>query len=132
MTKEETILNFMKSLDISREEAEQLYKDDHSETVCAEAAEMEKKAKSMGRRYENDKTADRKKPIKTPKLDEEKVSIVQFLANKLYWNGFCIDERWKQASDIKIVNSQREIRFKVGENDYSLVLTKHRNSKQSA
>jgi hypothetical protein len=36
------------------------------------------------------------------------------------------------ADELKITNIQREITFKIGENDYSLVLTKHRKSKKGA
>ena len=43
--KEKEIKNFMDSLGISREEAEQLWKDDHSDCLTEEQAELEKKAK---------------------------------------------------------------------------------------
>ena len=51
MTKEEEIKRYMEKLEISREEAEQLWEDDHEDTVLPEVAEMEKKAKKL-RRYE--------------------------------------------------------------------------------
>jgi hypothetical protein len=120
MTKEQEIENNMKLLQISREEAEQLFEDDHSDEVLPEVAEMEKKAKSLKRRYENDKTADRKKSTRTPKIDAEKVEIINAIAEMLV------------ADELKITNIQREITFKIGENDYSLVLTKHRKPKQGA
>jgi hypothetical protein len=120
MTREQEIENNMKLLQISREEAEQLYDDDHSDEVLPEVAEMEKKAKSMKRRYETDKTAERKKSTRTPKIDTEKVEIINTIAEMLV------------ADELKITNIQREITFKIGENDYSLVLTKHRKNKQGA
>jgi hypothetical protein len=120
LTREQEIENNMKLLQISREEAEQLYDDDHSDEVLPEVAEMEKKAKSMKRRYETDKIAERKKSTRTPKIDAEKVEIINTIAKML------------AADELKITNIQREITFKIGENDYSLVLTKHRKSKKGA
>jgi hypothetical protein len=108
----------MKLLQISKEEAEQLYEDDHSNEILPEVAEMEKKAKSMKRRYETDKTAERKKSTRIPKIDAEKVEIIKSVAEMLV------------ADELIITNIQREITFKIGENDYSLVLTKHRNKKK--
>jgi hypothetical protein len=116
MTREQEIENNMKLLQISKEEAEQLYEDDHSDEILPEVAEIEKKAKSLKRRYETDKTAERKKSVRTPKIDAEKVAIVQFFEDKM--------------------NSQHiyaeEMGWEFSENDYSLVLTKHRKGKKGA
>jgi hypothetical protein len=131
MTKEQEIENNIKLLQISREEAEQLYEDDHSDEVLPEVAEMEKKAKSMKRRYETDKTAERKKLTRTPKIDAEKVEIIKSVARNI---DRCVgnDELDLEVTNIKVPNRQREVTFTIGENDYSLVLTKHRKSKKGA
>ena len=41
--KEKIIVNYMSNLQIDREEAEQLFKDDYSDEVLPEVAEIEKK-----------------------------------------------------------------------------------------
>lgn len=130
--KEKEIQNYMKKLQISREEAEQLYNDDHSDEVLPEVAEMEKKAKSMKRRYEADKTADRKKSAREKKVDAEKVRLME-LFNYCLLNPEAIDDDLPfKIEFVQVVNNEREIRFSVGENDYSITLTKHRKSKQDA
>lgn len=78
-----------------------------------EAAEMELKNKSNGRRYEGDIKS--KKPAnRTLKVDTEKVEIIKVIAEMLI------------ADEIKIINPQHEIQIKIGNNDYSITLTKHR------
>jgi hypothetical protein len=120
MSKEDEILNNMRLLQISREEAEQLYIDDHSDEVLPEVAEIEKKAKEMGRRYEKSETA--KKTSKEKKLDDEKVTIIADIADALKNNINYMQE-------LEIKNPQREITFVINENEYSITLTKHRNKK---
>jgi hypothetical protein len=121
MSKEDEILNNMRLLQISREEAEQLYIDDHSDEVLPEVAEIEKKAKEMGRRYEKSETA--KKAPKEKKLDDEKVTIIADIANILNYVNL------NYMQDVTIKNPQHEITFSVNKNEYSITLTKHRNKK---
>lgn len=117
MDKEQAILNYMKNLDISREEAEQLWLDDKEDFIGEEAEEMTKKAKSIKRYEQADKTE--KKP-RTKKLDEEKVKIITLLYEMLQsTQEICIQE-------LDIKNEQKEITFVVNSNDYSLSLTKHK------
>jgi hypothetical protein len=118
--KEKEIQKHMEVLGLTREEAEQLYVEDNSNETLPEVAEMEQKAKSMKRRYEADRTTDRKKSARVLKVDTEKVEIISAIAKMLV------------ADEVKIANSQREITFKIGKNDYSLVLTKHRKNQQGA
>ena len=47
--KEKEILNYMKTLDLTREEAEQLWEDDNSDEMTPEQAELTAKAKELGR-----------------------------------------------------------------------------------
>jgi hypothetical protein len=83
---------------------------------AAEMAEMELKAKKGCRHYETDATKTRKPAAREKKVDAEKMEIISTVAEMLV------------ADDVKITNNQREIQFKIGQNDYSLVLTKHRKS----
>ena len=92
---------------------------------AAEMADMELKAKKNCRRYEGDKTT-RKKPQREKKIDAEKVSIIESVAHQL---TRLIEPA--AAEKIKIENPQREITFQVGENEYSLTLTRHRKKQGS-
>lgn len=119
MTKEETILNYMKSLDISREEAEQLYEDDLEDFIGDEGEQMTKKAKEIRRYEQADKPKEKKK--REVKLDEDKVKIINFLARVM------VDS---DALEIFVKNPQKEITFKYNGCEYSLNLVKHRPPKK--
>ena len=110
MDKEKLIKEIMKDLECTREEAE-------------EVAEMEIKAKSI-KRYEK---AEEQKPRKKRevKLDEEKVSVIKLIFDLLTHEIYKED-----LKEITIANPQKEITFKVGQNEYSLTLTKHRPPKK--
>ena len=117
MTKEQEINHYMTALDISREEAEQLWQDDHDDMVTPEMAEMEAKAKK-NRRYEKSDTL-RKKTVRERKIDTEKV----FLLN-LFRNCFPDDVT------INIIETKEgEFSFLYGENSYTVKLIKHRPKK---
>ena len=88
---------------------------------AAEMAEMELKAKKDCRRYEGDTTT-KKRPKKEKKLDEEKVEIIKVLA--FFLSKY---KRITEKETIIITNVQKEIIFSIGENHYSVTLTKHRN-----
>ncbi len=123
MTREQEIQHHMKQLKISREEAEQLYKDDHSDTVLPEVAEMEVKAKKMKRRYEGDTKA-RVPAQREKKLDPVKVEVIQTIAKNL--TRCVLDDKLGEPHDIDIVNPQREVKFKIGSVNYSVTLTRHK------
>ena len=112
--KEKSIQNYMKCLSISREEAEQLWKDDNNDFI-GDGEEYETKAKTLPKKYETTgKTKDKKK--RTPKVDAEKVRIVSILNQALIDNGF----------STTVSNVQRAIDF----GDYTLTLIKHRPPKK--
>lgn len=111
MTKEETIQGYMKSLDLTREEAEQLYADDMNDYISEEGEEMTKKANRM----KNYIPTEKNKKKRTVKKDPEKITIIKTLYDFL----------WTYYPDAEIVNPQREITFK----DYSITLIKHRKKK---
>ena len=118
MTKEQQIENYMKSLQISRAEAEQLYEDDKADFIGEEGEEMTKKAKEV-RRYEKaDKPKEKKK--REVKLDEDKVKIISFLERVM------VDS---DALEVFVKNPQKEITFLYNGCEYSLNLIKHRPPK---
>ena len=122
MTKEQEIQKHMQVLGLTREQAEQLWEDDNSDFVSEEMAEMERKAKANRRYEQSDKP--RTKAKREPKIDQEKVNIIDFI-----WGCMLNNTHLMELDDVEVSNPQREITFRVGENEYSLVLTKHRPKK---
>ena len=118
MTREQQIEQYMKSLQISREEAEQLYEDDQEDYIGEEGEQMTEKAKEI-RRYEQSAEKKERKP-REKKLDEDKVKIIKFL----------YDEMLSGLDKVEIKNEQREITFLYNDAEYSLTLTKHRPPKK--
>ena len=115
MTKEQTILNYMKSLDISRAEAEQLFEDDANDIITDEGEKLEEKAKSIPRKKEYVKKSNKPRVVKK---DAEKMEIITTIFNLLVNNT--------DYPDLTIKNVQREITF----GNYSLTLIKHRPPKK--
>lgn len=113
MDKEKLIEQIMKEADadgepVTREEA-------------AEMAEMELKAKGI-KHYEIAETPTKEKKKREVKLDDTKVAFINELV-KIF--GF-----QQMADQVQIVNPQREISFRIGDDIYSLTLTKHRPPKK--
>lgn len=123
MTKEQQIENYMKSLQISREEAEQLWEDDQADFIGEKGEEMTVKAKEV-RRYEQSAEKKKRKP-REKKIDTEKVAIVDFV-----WGCMLNNTHLMEFDNVNVANPQKEITFRVGENEYSLTLTKHRPPKK--
>ena len=122
MTKEQEITKYMMKLDISREEAEQMWEDDHSDEVLPEVAEMEKKAQKIKRYEKSD--APRKKSERVRKIDEVKVNIISTLAKLI--TGIT------KSENVTILKPEREITFTYKGDNYSITLTKHRPPKNQA
>ena len=118
MNKEKEIKNYMEKLQISREEAEQLWEDDNSGYVSDEMKEMERKAKENVKRYEQSEKK-RKKVVKERKVDEIKGRILADIKEVLKALG----------ADVKEVKTETEIKFVFDNDDYTLKLTKHRKPK---
>lgn len=120
---EKRIQSLMKTLGCSREEAIQVILDDEAidkgEKLFELSTEQKKIAKEMTSTGTKKKTST---PIKRErKIDNEKVEIITKIADFLKKNdGF----------DVEIIKSEREISLLIGENDYSIVLTKHRPPKK--
>ena len=127
MTKEQEIQKHIQVLGLTREEAEQLWEDDNSDFVSEEMAEMERKAKANRRYEQSDKP--RAKAKREPKIDQEKVNILIDIERAMDSRHSIIEEGEWDFENVVIANPQREITFRIGENEYSLVLTKHRPKK---
>lgn len=122
---EAEILKQMKLLKITREEATELVMED---------LEVDKMSMTE---VQNDLTAEQKKAIKANtkttsgekkerkprerKVDEVKVNFIGKLYDYLF-EDLAVDAP-------KIVKPEKEITFRIGEDDYSLTLTKHRKPK---
>ena len=117
MTKEQEIKRNMELLDLTREEAEELYLSDHEDIVTPEMAEMERKAKAIKRYEKSD--APRKKTSKERKIDFDK----QFLLNLLI-------DAVNSETPVNKVKTETEFSFSFRENEYSVKLIKHRPKKQ--
>lgn len=115
--KEKEILTYMEKLGISREEAEQLWEDDHEDYVSPEMAEMERKAKQI-KRYEKAEKP-RKKTTKERKVDEEKKRFLNDY--KTLTEGL--------GGIVTAVKNEAEFSFTYNENSYTLKLIKHRAPK---
>ena len=116
--KEQEIQRHMQVLGLTREQAEQLWEEDNSDYCSEEMAEMERKAKANRRYEQSDKP--RVKAKREPKIDQEKVKIINFLMRVLADSD---------VSQLEVKNPQREIAFQFNGEDYSLTLTKHRAKK---
>lgn len=102
---EKLILEIMKDLECSREEAE-------------EVAKMEVKAKGLKRYEQSEKP--RKKAEKTRKVDEVKKEIIDELIA-------CIS---KNIGKVVKVKTETEIDFVYADEDFTLKLTRHRKKKE--
>lgn len=128
MTKEKEIQNYMEKLEISREEAEQLWKDDHEGTVTPEMEEMERKAKKIKRNAKS--LAPKKKIERVKKVDPIKREIIATITNNLsrcWFDGLGDDQ--SEPHFIHVTNPERYIDFFVGTDHYTITLTKHRAPK---
>lgn len=130
MIDEKWIQNAMKTLDITREEAIEMWNDDHD--IDAGKAkdfdldpEKQKVVKEMTKAGGKARAKETKPRERKP--NEEKREIIQKIAD---FFGESANFGENCAENVKIANIEREITFKIGENDYSLVLTLHRKPKK--
>ena len=123
MTKEQQILHYMKSLQISREEAEQLWEDDKEDFIGEEGEEMTQKAKQVKRYEQAEPTKEKKK--REIKLDEDKIAVIKLLFDFLKNETYLLP-----LEEIIVKNPQKEITFQLNGCEYSLNLVKHRPPKK--
>lgn len=115
--KEKTIQLYMSKLDLSREEAEQMWQDEQEDNLPDLTAEQKAVAKEMAQ-------ADRKKES-TPrrrerKPDDDKRELIKKLKELLD----------STADEVcKVTNPEREIEFNYNNNRYRLTLSKPRKEK---
>lgn len=119
---EKEITKMMQALDFSREEAIQIIKDDEEIDKGAKLFELTADQKKNAKAMTKTGTKTVKGAVKRErKPDEEKQMIISEIAKFLKTN----DE-----FSVAIFNKEREISLIVGENDYSITLTKHRPPKK--
>lgn len=120
MTKQ--VQNLMEKLGISEEDALQLIEDDKridkGEKLFELTEEQKKNAKKATNVGEKTKKSTKKAPIR--KKNDTKALIITELSDFLTQNAEIV------AENVEIVNAERQISFKIGENSYSLTLTQHR------
>ena len=124
---EKWIKSTMKALDLTREEAIEMWMDDHDIDqgkakdfdLDPEKQKIVKEMTKAGGKARAKETKPRER-----KPNDEKRTIIQDL------NGFLVNNCQNYINSVEIANIEREITFKIGENDYSLVLTLHRKPKK--
>ena len=113
-----TVLNYMKFLHISKEEAEKLYDDEQNDRLPNLTADQKKVVKEMCRSDRKKETTSRKRERK---IDENKQAIIAQIAVVL--------ERY--TDNLIIKNPEREIEFNFMGDHYSVTLVKHRKEKKN-
>ena len=107
----------MKALEISRDEAIEMWLDDNDYIENEEAEALTEKAKVIKRYETSDKP--RKKVTKERKVDEEKKHLINILVTALS----------DEVRNISVKN-EAEISFLCNENSYTIKLVKHRPPKK--
>lgn len=130
---EEWITNTMKTLEVSREEALEVWMDDHDidagkvkpfDLDPAKQKVVKEMTKAGGKVHSGESKPRERKP------NEEKRAIIEALFHVMcdfhHAEEECITAH---VDNITTANPEREITFKIGENCYSLTLTQHRKKK---
>lgn len=117
----------MKVLALSKEEAIQLWLEDEGYLENEVVEELTKKAKEnrILKGAKSDKP--RKKSTRERKPDEEKVKIIEILANSLIDSAEILNF---DPNSIQITNIGKIIEFKIGTNEYKIDLIKKRPPKK--
>ena len=111
------IETFVNSLNITKEEAIEMWLDDNDYTINETVEELTDKAKKNIKRYEHS-DKERKKTTRERKVDEEKKGILEILSEALNNQNIPHDTK-----------NEAEISFCYGENNYTVKLIKHRKPK---
>ena len=127
MPDEKWIQSTMKTLDLTREEAIEMWCDDHDIDMGKAKEfdldpEKQKVVKQMTKAGGKARATESKPRERKP--NEEKRQIINSLCDFIREN----DEFSVESTEI--ANVEREITFKIGENAYSLTLTLHRKPKK--
>lgn len=123
------IKGMMENEGYTREFAEATFIEDTMDTDPEALKEMEAKAKASGATKVKAHSVDAygKKRTRERKPNEEKRDVIAYVAHAL---GECDHYEEIFAQTVEIVNIERQIDFKIGENHYSLTLTCHRKPKK--
>lgn len=131
---EKQIEKMMATLHLTREEAIDLIREDEEVDKMAmsevdnDLTKEQKKAKKDATKTTGDK---RKRAYtftkRERKPDAVKREIIETIAHNL--DRCCFGEALTTCADIQIVKPEKEITFKVGDDEYSVTLTKHRKPK---
>jgi predicted RNA-binding protein Jag len=125
--KEKTIQLYMSKLDLSHEEAEQMWQDEQEDNLPDLTAEQKAVVKEMTQADRKKESTPRKRERKP---DNDKRLIIDFLNSGLidFCHDFdenCIDD------DVIVTNPEREIEFTFKGNRYRLTLSKPRKEKSA-
>lgn len=128
MPDEKWIQSTMKTLDLTREEALEMWCDDHDIDMGKAKEfdldpEKQKVVKQMTKAGGKARATENKPRERKP--NEEKRTILTWLDD--LFKTLSVDG---MVSEVEIANVEREITFKIGENAYSLTLTLHRKPKK--
>ena len=115
--KEKTIQLYMSKLDLSREEAEQMWQDEQEDNLPDLTAEQKAVAKEMAQADRKKESTPRKRERKP---DDDKRELIKKLKELL---DSTADE------ECKVTNPEREIEFNYNNNRYRLTLSKPRKEK---
>ena len=120
--KENEILHLMKTLDISREEAEKHWEDEKNDYESYEMKEMAEKAENNGLLKVGARQAEpsKEKKIRERKPNEDKRFLID-----------CLFDSLKDFDNCEIVNPERQIDFWLNGIHYSATLTAHRAPKKN-
>lgn len=115
--KEKTIQLYMSKLDLSREEAEQMWQDEQEDNLPDLTAEQKAVAKEMAQADRKKESTPRKRERKP---DDDKRELIKNLKELLD----------SVADEVcKVTNPEREIEFNYNNNRYRLTLSKPRKEK---
>lgn len=124
----EQILKLMKTLDITEEEARELFEEDKEvdrmtkmSDIDNDISEEQKKAKKKYTNVKRGVNAYGKTTTRELKPDENKRLIIRTIAKALEENGF---------EDVEVTNIQKYIAFKIGSEVFEIDLKRKRQSKK--
>ena len=133
MPDEKWIQSTMKTLDLTREEALEMWCDDHDidqgkakdfDLDPEKQKVVKQMTKAGGKAHSETKPRERKP-------NEEKRALIAEIASSLEgFHRFDEENLVSRVDLVEIANVEREITFKIGENAYSLTLTLHRKPKK--
>lgn len=118
--KEKTIQLYMNKLDLSREEAEQMWLDEQEDNLPDLTPEQKAVAKEMAQADRKKESAPRKRERKP---DENKRLLINALMDCL------LEANPDEMEDVSIINPEREIEFRYCGERYRLTLSKPRKEK---